>query len=486
MWPCPPGVDTALRAEERDVDEEVLRLRGEMLKMKMDYDSKLRRMEEKLQRLEDSGADSRPYIRTVAMAPEEKTKMEEELKALMGEKSQTAVPPSGMAMPPTPAYPHVAERAYPGGFLQRLRPGVSQTYNPDISVIGDFTGQSYHPGRGRGDYNWSENRYGKNREFADRFSLREIELGLQASIDPYARADFFLGFHEGGVEVEEGYMTLLTLPKGFQAKIGQFKPAIGKVSRTHRPEIFQADYPLVIRNLFGEEGLRDPGFSVSWLVPNPWDKFIELTGEVLTTRGMNERYYVTHLKSFFDITPNSSFEAGLTGITGRHIRTNFEAGTSRLRANTVGLDLTYRWKPITQKANPYKSFLWQSETYFTHLDNIDFQRTEEDPDTGETRVLRTNEEEDSWGAFTFAEYQLSRRNYVGLRLDYAQALSNHKDSELAVSPYWTFWQSDFARWRLQYTHTQRRLDSVNPSPSSDDAIMLQTTFSIGAHRPHPF
>ncbi|MEK7822586.1 MAG: hypothetical protein AAB260_06050, partial [Planctomycetota bacterium] len=70
--------------------------------------------------------------------------------------------------------------------------------------------------------------------------------------------------------------------------------------------------------------------------------------------------------------------------------------------------------------------------------------------------------------------------------DYAQALSNHKDSELAVSPYWTFWQSDFTRWRLQYTHTQRRLDSVNPSPSSDDAIMLQTTFSIGAHRPHPF
>ena len=110
--------------------------------------------------------------------------------------------------------------------------------------------------------------------------------------------------------------------------------------------------------------------------------------------------------------------------------------------------------------NPYKSFLWQSETYFTHLDNIDFQRR--DPDTDE--VLRTNKEEDSWGAFTFAEYQLSRRNYVGLRLDYAQALANHKDSELAVSPYWTFWQSDFTRWRLQYTHTQRRLDSQNPHP----------------------
>src|SRR3990167_4211285 len=164
LWPCPPGADTTLRAEERDVDEEVLRLRGEMLKMRMDYDSKLRQLDEKLQRLEDSGADNRPYIRTVAMAPEEKTKMEGELKALMGEKSQTTVPPSGMAMPLPPAYPHVAERATPGGFLSALgglRPGVSQTYNPDMSVIGDFTGQFYNPGRGRGDYDWSENRYGK-------------------------------------------------------------------------------------------------------------------------------------------------------------------------------------------------------------------------------------------------------------------------------------------------------------------------------------
>jgi hypothetical protein len=465
-----------LKAEEKDVDEEVLRLRSEMLKMKMDYESKLRRMEERLLRLEeDPRAGNHPYVRTAAMTPEEKAKMEEEIKALMGEKAQTTVPP-------TPAYPPTPERPFLGGFPQRLRPGILQTYNPDISIIGDFTGQFYHPGRGRGPFNWEEYRYEKSREFADRFALREIELGLQAAIDPYARADFFLGIHEGEIEVEEGYMTLLTLPKGFQAKIGQFKPAVGKVSRTHRPEIFQVDYPLIIRNLFGEEGARDPGISVSWLVPNPWDKFIELTGEVLTTRGLNERYYVTHLKNFFDLTPNTSVEVGLTGMTGRHIRSNPEEGTSRFHANTIGADLTYRWKPITERVRPYRSFLWQSEAYFTRLDRIG--RVVEDPDTGE--ILERNDKENSWGGFTFAEYQVSRRNYVGLRFDYAQALNKSSDHEWAISPYWTFWQSDFARWRIQYTHTERRLHSVDPRPRSDGAIMLQATFSIGVHRPHPF
>ena len=43
-------------------------------------------------------------------------------------------------------------------------------------------------------------------------NLRESELGLQAIVDPYARADFFLSFGEEGVSVEEGFMTFTSLP----------------------------------------------------------------------------------------------------------------------------------------------------------------------------------------------------------------------------------------------------------------------------------
>ena len=50
--------------------------------------------------------------------------------------------------------------------------------------------------------------------------LRESELGLQAVVDPYARADFFLAFGEEGVEVEEGFVTFTALPAGLLAKVG--------------------------------------------------------------------------------------------------------------------------------------------------------------------------------------------------------------------------------------------------------------------------
>ena len=37
------------------------------------------------------------------------------------------------------------------------------------------------------------------------------------------------------------------------------------------------DRPNVIRKFFGEEGLNDGGGEISWLVPNPWDNYMQLT-----------------------------------------------------------------------------------------------------------------------------------------------------------------------------------------------------------------
>src|SRR6185295_15816052 len=51
------------------------------------------------------------------------------------------------------------------------------SFNPDIGVIGDFQGSYISKG------NKNFNAY-----------LNETELSLQAAVDPYARADFFLSF----------------------------------------------------------------------------------------------------------------------------------------------------------------------------------------------------------------------------------------------------------------------------------------------------
>src|SRR5689334_13836551 len=101
-------------------------------------------------------------------------------------------------------------------------PAGSNLLNPNISAIGWFQGQA-------GDV--------LDPPDAKAFQLREVELGYQATVDPYSRADFFISVSpDEGIDVEEGYLTLLTLPAGLTAKVGKFRNNFGKFNRTHPPE----------------------------------------------------------------------------------------------------------------------------------------------------------------------------------------------------------------------------------------------------------
>ena len=69
--------------------------------------------------------------------------------------------------------------------------------------------------------------------------LNETEVSLQAVVDPYIRADFFLTFGRDpvtgkyGAAVEEGYLTTLSLPAKLQLKVGKFREAVGRINPTH-------------------------------------------------------------------------------------------------------------------------------------------------------------------------------------------------------------------------------------------------------------
>ena len=99
--------------------------------------------------------------------------------------------------------------------MQRQQPQQTRSslsFNPDLGVIGDFQGSYISRGK---------------RNF-DAY-LNETEISLQAAVDPYARADFFLSFGRDpvtgkyGVEVEEGYLTTLSLPAQLQLKAGEIQ-----------------------------------------------------------------------------------------------------------------------------------------------------------------------------------------------------------------------------------------------------------------------
>ena len=156
--------------------------------------------------------------------------------------------------------------------------------------------------------------------------MHESEVSFQAVVDPYARADFFLGFGEEGVELEEGFITFPTLPGGLLMKVGKQKAAFGKVNSLHSHVLPWTDRPLVMDNLVGgEEGFADAGLSVARLIPNPW-VFLEATGQVyrgdsgdlFQSSKRGDVSYVGHLRGYGDINESSNIDLGLSYARGHN------------------------------------------------------------------------------------------------------------------------------------------------------------------------
>ncbi len=260
--------------------------------------------------------------RAQAPSPEQIRSLEEKLEALQEQadalrtelerlKSGAAAPapqePEDLtAIEPvqTGEKPAAAEPAVLDAQVVENRPAPSgKIFNPDISVIGNVLGHA-------GDENPFDER--------DSIAMDEAEISLQAFVDPYAKAAFFIGVGEDGAALEEGYLQFLTLPLDLTAKVGKLKASFGKFNTQHAHTWLWADQPLVSRNLFGDEGLADSGVSVSRLFPNRWNLFIEGTGEVYrgSVEDVFERQepsdllYVGHLKTYRDLSDSANVELG--------------------------------------------------------------------------------------------------------------------------------------------------------------------------------
>ena len=218
-----------------------------------------------------------------------------------------------------------------------------------------------------GDFRTLYQSYGKHNFDA---VLNEAEFSFQSVIDPYARADFFYSVSEDRLtgkfsgEVEEGYLTTLSLPAHLQLKAGRFKQDLGRINPVHPHALSFIDMPDAYVNFFGEEGLKGDGLSVSWLLPNPvfyQELTFEATDVAAESPGFersatNNYLYLAHLKNFWDLSANSTLEFGLTAISGENLNAKI--------TNVGAFDLTYKWKPV--QFNTYQSFTFQNEFYYSH------------------------------------------------------------------------------------------------------------------------
>lgn len=320
-------------------------------------------------------------------------------------------------------------------------PGASSALNPSLAAIGNFVAF-----------------LGSGAEETPAASLEEVELSLQAYVDPYARANFFIGISEEGAEVEEGYINFISLPQEFTAKVGKMKANFGKTNLLHTHQRPWVDVPLVLSTFFGDEGLADSGVSVSRLFPTNAGLFLEATGEVFSgnAEGIFEAeektdlFYLGHLKLYRDLTENTNLELGGSYATGRLP----EVGGSNQFA---GVDLTFRYKPLQRAI--YSSFISRTELIYND---------------------RNDQPDRAFGFYTSADYQFSRRWFAGIRLDQVDHPDDPGLTDQSGSFTLTFWPSEFSQLRAQFRH-------INFDQSRDaNEVLLQLNFSIGAHGAHSF
>lgn len=327
--------------------------------------------------------------------------------------------------------------------------------NPDIGAIGDFR------------VNYSSN---LKRNF--NAELHEAEISLQSVVDPYARADFFISLSrdaatgEFGAEVEEGYLTTLSLPGHLQLKAGKFKQTMGKINSIHPHALPFVDMPNVYTRFFGEEGLNDEGISISWLLPNHaffQELTIELTdgprdNQSFVRSNANNYLRLAKLKNFWDLTANATLELGLTGIAGPDSSGN---------TTTIGaVDLTYKWKPV--QFNTYKSFTFQNEFFYSNANLL-------------TETVK------SMGWYSLAGMQVSRRTFMNVRYDYTNLPSSKEFIEQAESVTLGWYATEFQKIELQgkYT-TANEEEALNNFKKNFYSVFLRWIFVIGAHGAHQY
>jgi hypothetical protein len=363
--------------------------------------------------------------------------LETEVRTLKGQQ------PTAVAQPPAAPIP-----------LGGAGAASAKALNPDISLLGNFLGAA---GNSAGRPSPS-------------LEMKESELGIQAVVDPYARADVFLSFGEQGVSLEEGYLTFTSLPGALQLRVGKMRAAFGKVNSMHTHVLPWTDRPLVTMNLLGgEDGISDAGLSLSRTLPAPGGVFLEGTAQVFrgNTPGLFEaarRSQVTtigRLRAYRDIGEATNIDLGFS-FAGGH--SPLPGGVNRL----YGVDATLRWKPLRRAI--YHSFIARSEFTWGRGE----QRSIPTESLLPVPLLKP------FGYYISTDYQLARRWFVGGRFDRSGRLTSAAQTDTGGSLVLTYRPSEFAQIRSQL----RRTGYAEGLTANE--LLFQVQFAIGAHGAHTF
>ena len=352
-----------------------------------------------------------------------------------------------------------------------------QALNPEISVTGDIVGSYRHQE--------------DNRERWDMI-FRGLGLHFESYLDPYTKFKAAVPVNDNGAALGEAYMTRFGAAEGLNLTIGKFRQQFGVVNRWHKHALDQVDFPLPLRQIFGNGGLNQTGVSLDYALPLLWGSVQDVTVQI--TEGSNDRLFggntrstpsvLCRYKNYRDLSKDTYIEWGLTGLWGWNDTWGVQRGGATVNVHdsrstrVAGADFSLLWEPTDRMR--HRNVEWRTELYLLSRDILA-------PDDSGKDTLNAG------GAYSYVQTKLSREWDVGLRLDYYKpdakdyaavgstlaplAFTKSGAYRWQAGPYVTWHQSPFVKYRLEYNHTDGRRTG-----KPEDVIMLQVIFSVGPHK----
>lgn len=234
-----------------------------------------------------------------------------------------------------------------------------QTLNPEISVTGDFIATYKSGDAVAQDFD---------------FMFRGLGLHFESYLDPYTRFKAAVPVSEGGAELGEAYFTRYGIMESFNLTLGKFRQQFGVVNRWHKHALDCIDFPMPLRMIFGEGGLNQTGLSFDWsgtIGDSTQELVLQFTdgvnGRIFGENDKNRPSILLHYKNYRDLSADTYFEFGLTGLFGWNDTWRIADSDSISEKGNVqvyGADMTLFWEPASRMR--YRNFEWRTELYYVN------------------------------------------------------------------------------------------------------------------------
>jgi hypothetical protein len=378
------------------------------------------------------------------------------------EKLSTQPPPA----PPAPALPAADTREQ---LKQEVREEVLRDIQPKLAAANKTFPSQFNPAIGLIiDTAFSHRDHG-----GEKFDFRAAEIGISASIDPFARGYAILSGTPDGFSVEEAAIVTTSLPYNLTVKGGRFFADFGRLSKFHDHDLPFVNRPVVLDRFVGGES-RGDGVVASVILPI--EMYVTLTAGIynklgadndrisdVVPRGIGEFTYLGRAATFISLSDAHSIDVGVSYAYTPKVEIEQKA-----ERHLGGIDVTYRFVPLGQAG--YRGLVWGTEVLFNRekrpIGGFPTDSTLPPP----TDFRRRS----AWGLYSYMEARLTRRFYPGFLFDFSQDIDRAVRDTKAYSPYFTIWLSEFQRLRLQYTY----LDAPG---NHENQFFLQWTALLGSH-----